>query len=123
MKNKLKKFDNWPIKRRVAFKLAIRKILLIIASALVTAYAAALIAGLVSFDLSPPEKITIPIRAPGARQIILPGPEKYLHRFRSVRDSLSRTAEGRKIWDSMLARHPGMMDTVARLEQIITINK
>lgn len=43
--------------------------------------------------------------------------------FRNYMDSLSATHSGRRQRDSILKHHPGLMDSIARLEQLINHNK
>ncbi|WP_299568408.1 hypothetical protein [uncultured Pedobacter sp.] len=45
--------------------------------------------------------------------------EEQVRQFRKIMDSLELTSSGRQSLDSILTKHPGIMDTVAQLERII----
>lgn len=41
-----------------------------------------------------------------------------LRNFRNYMDSLQRTKEGRQVYDSILLRHPGLMDSLMTIEKV-----
>lgn len=97
-----------------------KKILLICCCLFTGGYCIGLIFGVIRFELLEPAGITRPNLS--KHEVLTKAePENtrlHLVKFRRYMDSLGTTSSGRQQRDSILIKHPGIMDTVARLEKI-----
>lgn len=102
-----------------------RRLALGLAGIFTLGYLLALSFGAVRYQMAAPERIARPsVQRAGERDSVGELEARaYIARFRSYMDSLSATGQGRQLRDSILLRHPGILDTVAMLEQMLDHSK
>ncbi|SFH37972.1 hypothetical protein [Pedobacter insulae] len=102
-----------------------RKIILFSIALFLCAYAVGLILGAISYEFQKPAGISkaAVLRSDPDVPMKNRSTSWYISKFRYHMDSLSKTSAGRIQRDSILQRHPGIMDTIAMLEQIINHSK
>ncbi len=125
MKTLKTKLAHWLSKQTEKQKAATKKFMLLSFCLLVGGYTIGLVFGFVQFKFSVPHSISKPalpndIAAKGRG---IKDTEQYLIKFHRYMDSLGTSASGRMQRDRILQKHPGIMDTVARFEQMIIHSK
>ena len=83
------------------------------------AYAIGLIIGAISNDLPEQQKIIRPLVQKNMERATAHEVKLNIAKFKTYMDSLGRTPEGKRQRDSIIINHPGLMDTIARLEKLI----
>lgn len=125
MKSLKMSLADWLGKQSEKQKAITKKIILICCCLFVGGYCMGLVLGLIGFQLSEPQGITKPVFSKeavvGNGQVETTG--IYIKKFRNYMDSLGTSVSGRAQRDSILQRHPGIMDTVAMLEKMIIHSK
>lgn len=118
-----KMLARWLNKRTEKLSAGRKKLALIGICVLVGVYAIALIMGSIRYDLPAPINISKPSVYSDPISPNLIEAEKNIYRFHRYMDSLSASPVGIHQRDSILQAHPGIMDTIAMLEQLIQHHK
>lgn len=119
------KLADWLKKQSQKQKDCVKKAALVCCCVVVGGYCIGLVFGVVLFRLSDPAGITKPIlsKDDGLKAGNRETTQAYITTLRRYMDSLGTTASGRAKRDSIMLLNPGIMDTVARLEEIIIHSK
>ncbi|RWU08128.1 ferritin family protein [Pedobacter chitinilyticus] len=113
---RMRKFSNWLGKKWEASPPKKRKVAMTITALLTGGYLIGLMIGAIGYD--PPDlgHIQRPVLQKAVTGAQMEDTRQHIERFHRIMDSLGKSSSGRKARDSILARHPGIMDTIAELE-------
>lgn len=119
-----RKLADWLGRKWEALSGSRRRVLMVGLCLFITGYLLVLMLGVIGVPALVPDQITRPITERNEVVRKMGGARENITRFRQLMDSLSASDSGRATRDSILSRHPGILDTIAELELFIgPINK
>lgn len=113
----------WLSNRSEKLSLSVKKFILTGVCLFVGAYAIGLMIGFIQYGTPKQLQISIPTIPHRERNHGLADAELNILKFHRYMDSLGASPKGIIRRDSILKAHPGIMDTIQRLELIIKLNK